>query len=474
MSIQIQVAELIQFVQTLPDISPFQTPQLIEQLQAIQSLKDDELTGLRLIKLSSLMEEISELQSKLNADTWLPIQQKIDLIYSEIQQRLESTDYLSANAKREDPDFSDRVKRFFTVGVSNYKFGNLTNMFLGHVSNTTKKLTPFSHSDQNQQELTDFNKQFSLSEITNISQVAAMDPNLEEMKKEEKQTQGNFGYHCKRYLLDTTYGQSINVFETEISNKDSNNNAHKTLYVVTLHGQGSCGAKQHALRAEEARQYLKANPDVEKIVIVSPDYPGSVASGGYYRTMVELADFSGGKCVRHLIARGVPQEQIILRGFSLGGHVATIAAERLKRVDKIEVGLLAVDTFASFHLFAGDGKAVQDLAGGLVMKHLNEDAVDAFLSLDPKRVLCINREGDKLIWENDGHQNRGLVWGVMSEIAANEKRFPDGAPKEQLTLILPADVGDHNHDLILMGAKNPCLERYKQSQEQSLGNQPAM
>jgi len=155
---------------------------------------------------------------------------------------------------------------------------------------------------------------------------------------------------------------------------------------------------------------------------------------------------------------------MVLRGFSIGGHIATIAAARLKQHSNIEVGLIAVDGFARFNLFAGDNKHKQEFAGKMIMQHVTEDAVEAFLSLDPKKCLCINRIRDQLMWETETHNNRGIVWGVL-EAWQDDKRFPNGAPKERTTCVLDEKAGGHDHDVILLGTENPCLAHFKKLQD---------
>ncbi len=327
----------------------------------------------------------------------------------------------------------------------------------------TTKIAPFLVDKDTRAEAEKFNSEFTKEALNN--------PNLlyspEQWGKYQSSADllvsfngiTSFPTTLLRYRIDTEHGQSLNVFESCIYKSDLYASPDReTLYIIALHGQGSYASKQHILRVTEARQLLQAENAINNIVVVTPDYSGSVASGGVCRSMAELAQNTVLKTVDHLIARGVDPSQIIVRGFSLGGMVATVGAAMCCRKGK-EVSLINIDSFANAGKWLGNK---EDLAATAVLAQWNTKADEYFDEIPEDRRYCIAKAADKMMWKTEEHQNRSLYHQLT-------QKHPELVNTKHLQLIDIQNF-DHNDDVILMGKNNPCLAIYRETHARLLNS----
>jgi len=117
-----------------------------EYVKLINTFLSGEMDGSRLVDLTTVLEKLRLHHQDIEKIRWDQIEAAILAVYREMQTLVSETDYIYVD-KQKHPGFWNGVKRISSVGLSNYRFGNLTNMAMGRVTGTTAKLMPFSHNN---------------------------------------------------------------------------------------------------------------------------------------------------------------------------------------------------------------------------------------------------------------------------------------------------------------------------------------
>lgn len=250
-------------------------------------------------------------------------------------------------------------------------------------------------------------------------------------------------HHVSRFRLNTEHGQSINVFRAELFKIDAN---QEPLYVIAVHGNASCASGELPNRMREAEAFL-LNSNAGRVILLTPDLPGSVASGGYAKSLGEISQNSVQKLVKHLIQQGVDPSQIVVRGHSLGGLIATHAVHTLKS-ENIEVSLISVDSLAQTQKFLPKGLA--PIAGQLALKHFDAPAYKFFEALAPNRRFCIHKVGDKVIPPS---------CSVMFHLEGNAILADQHQVTREDCFLIQDPAMDHNNDVVQL-ENNPCLTAF--------------
>lgn len=265
-------------------------------------------------------------------------------------------------------------------------------------------------------------------------------------------------YQVSRFRLNTEHGQSINVFRAEIFKPNAQE--IQPLYVITIHGNASCAAGEFPFRLMEMDNFL-ARSNADRIVLLTPDLPGSIASGGYANSLGEISQNSVQKLVTQLLQQGIDPSQIVVRGHSLGGLISTHAVHTLNKAG-IKVSLISVDSLAQTQKFLP--KALAPIAGQLALKHFDAPAFKFFDELDANRRFCIHKMGDQVIPPS---------CSVMFHLPGNT--LDNGVAKvtrEDCFLIEDPKM-DHNNDIVVLD-ENPCITALMQIHRDRNANQKVL
>lgn len=279
-------------------------------------------------------------------------------------------------------------------------------------------------------------------------------------------------YGVSRFRLNTEHGQSINVFRVEI--KKARASEVPCLVVISLHGNADCAANVLGDRMLELDTWL-ATSAAEHVVLLSPDLPGSVASGGYADSLEEISKNSVQALVHHLVQQGTDPAHIVVQGQSLGGLIATHAVYVLKQ-QGITVSLISVDSLARIQRFVSAygpselrkvlpaalapaaGRVLpallEPIAAQFAVKHFNAPADTLFMELDENRRFCIYKVADEII-----PPACSLMFSLPGNVfnpadAENDANWHVG--REDCFLIT-SGVEGHNLDIVNLGHNNPCL-----------------
>lgn len=297
-----------------------------------------------------------------------------------------------------------------------------------------------------------------------------------------------FQHRVFRFRLNTEHGQSINIFRAEISKDDAD--VEKCLYVISIHGNAYYASGDLPDRMTEMDSFL-AESSAERGVLLIPDLPGSVASGGSASSLEEISQNSVQKIVQHLLQQGVDPATIVVRGHSLGGLISTHAVHTLKTKQGIEVSLISIDSLAQIRQFvsgdvvrhfvslvdfpselqkhwpkflpmpedpnhfAGQVARLADyltsIAGKLALNHFDAPAFKLFDELDHHRRFCIHKLYDEII-----PPKISVMFNLPgTEISADSLRIK----RNDCFLITDRYMG-HCDDLITLRI-NPCLMQYE-------------
>jgi len=248
-------------------------------------------------------------------------------------------------------------------------------------------------------------------------------------------------HHISRFRLNTEHGQAINVFRAEIYKPNAQDEF--PLYVIAVHGNASSAASEFPSRLLEMDIFLARTP-ADRVILLTPDLPGSVASGGYAKSLGEISQNSVQKLVKHLLLQGVDPSQIVVRGHSLGGLISTHAVHTLNK-ENIKVSLISVDSLAQTRKFLP--KSLAPIAGQLALKHFDAPAYKFFDELDANRRFCIHKMGDQVIPPS---------CSVMFNLPGNtlNNNVP-AITRNDCFLITDANM-DHNDDIVQLD-DNPCI-----------------
>lgn len=297
-----------------------------------------------------------------------------------------------------------------------------------------------------------------------------------------------FRHRIYRFRLNTEHGQSINIFRAEMSKNDAD--VEKCLYVISIHGNAHYASGDLPDRMTEMDSFLTQS-SAEQVVLLIPDLPGSVASGGSANSLEEISQNSVQRIVQHLLLQGVDPAAIVVRGHSLGGLISTHAVHALKTKQGIEVSLISVDSLAQIRQFvSGDivrhfashddfprelqnrwpkflpmpedpnhfadqvarlADYLTPIAGKLALNHFDAPAYKLFDELDPNRRFCIHKVDDEIIPPKIS---------VMFNLPGNEISAEGYNVKRKDCFLITERYIGHNDDLISLQV-NPCLMTYE-------------
>jgi pimeloyl-ACP methyl ester carboxylesterase len=298
----------------------------------------------------------------------------------------------------------------------------------------------------------------------------------------------HFQHRVYRFRLNTEHGQSINIFRAEISKGSAD--TEKCLYVISIHGNAAYAAGDLSARMTEMDNFL-AKYSAERVMLLIPDLPGSVASGGSASSLEEISQNSVQRIVHHLLQQGIDPATIVVRGYSLGGLISAHAVHTLKTQHGIEVSLISVDSLAQIRQFvsgdvvrhfvslidfprelqkhwpkflpmptdpnhfAGQVARLADyltpIAGKLALNHFDAPAFKLFDELDPHRRFCIHKLYDEIIPPKIS---------VMFNLPGNEISAERLEVKRKDCILITQPNFGHGDDLITLKV-NPCLGIYK-------------
>jgi pimeloyl-ACP methyl ester carboxylesterase len=298
----------------------------------------------------------------------------------------------------------------------------------------------------------------------------------------------HFQHRVYRFRLNTEHGQSINIFRAEISKDHAD--LEKCLYVISIHGNAYYAAGDLPDRMTEMDNFLDQSL-AERVVLLLPDLPGSVASGGSASSLEEISQNSVQRIVQHLLQQGVDPATIVVRGHSIGGLISTHAMHTLKTKQGIEVSLISVDSLAQIrqfvsgdvvrhfasqgdfpgelqnrwpkflpmpedpHHFAAQVARLADyltpIAGKLALNHFDAPAYKLFDELDADRRFCIHKVDDEIIPPKIS---------VMFNLPGNEISAEGYKVKRKDCFLITEGYIGHNDDLSSLQV-NPCLMIYE-------------
>ncbi len=270
----------------------------------------------------------------------------------------------------------------------------------------------------------------------------------------------NYNPKVSRFRLNTEHGQSINVFRAEMCKRGAVENTD--LVIISIHGNGFCAAGDFSFRISELNTFLM-NSNAERVVLLSPDLPGSVASGGHGESLGEISKNSIQKLVHHLLQQGINPAQIVVHGHSLGGLIAVHAVHALKQ-QGVDVSLISVDSLAQVQKFLPE--VLVSVLAPITVKHFDAPAYKLFDELDENRRFCIHKIADSII-----RPGNSLLFNLPgNECKSGDNINPDDwasrVNREDCVLlqekIFDHNVGaninmDHQHDLTWLDSGNPCL-----------------
>lgn len=406
--------------------------------------------GIELVLLSTITEKLKCLGQ---AHLCLGLIQLTDNVDEQIQVLWRNdprfVDYLSVDVI-ENLSTDQLLKRFFTTGLKNFKPCH----FL--MKAIPKRVLPIATNKESRESAREFNREFDASYFDNEFGFKNTIRHHEELDICEDGQQ----VIVKRFRLDTTFGQSINVFKaivrTKLEEYEAVPEINKSLHIICCHGQESTAAKESAYAVAEAKRYLKYHNE-KQVVVIAPDYPASVASGGKISDSIEeMAKWSNLRCIEHLRDCGVEPARIINRGTGLGGLVAAVATDMAAKLG-MQVTLISVDSFRRMQEFIGNSRVV----GSLMLALWNPPVDDIFLAQPVGRRYCVAKKHDEVLWETGTRRrNRSLY------AAVKEKMDPDEQNPAACVLIEEEDYL-HGDPLFTLGKNNPVLGFYKRISERA-------
>lgn len=279
-------------------------------------------------------------------------------------------------------------------------------------------------------------------------------------------------YSVTRFRLNTEHGQSINVFRAEIRKTHAQD--APCLVLISLHGNSDCAANTLADRMLELDIFLLLS-DAEHVVLLLPDLPGSVASGGHADSLEEISKNSVQALVHHLVQQGTDPAHIVVRGQSLGGLIATHAVHALRQ-QGVNVSLISVDSLSRIQRFVSaygpsELKKVlpvalapmadhvlpallEPIAAQFAIKHFNAPADTLFMELYEDRRFCIYKIADEII-----PPPCSLMFSLPGNIfnPANEENEANWRVGRDDCFLIVSLVAGHNVDIVHFGHANPCL-----------------
>jgi hypothetical protein len=125
-------------------------------------------------------------------------------------------------------------------------------------------------------------------------------------------------HHFSRIEGVKTIRSTLSTYQTDFS--DPNTPVNEKKYIIYFNGNGS-----YAMQSWEE---MRTDAATHSCVGINFDYPGCGESTGKSERAKHMVD-AGLAQVKRLIEMGVPSENILLKGQSIGGGVATVTAAKL-------------------------------------------------------------------------------------------------------------------------------------------------